>query len=63
MSLPDDLFDLIGEAPLFLTKPHGRTHLSESSYKLYDPKDLSPVPENFWNSGGSPEIPARPAEE
>jgi site-specific DNA-cytosine methylase len=62
--LPDDLFDYIGDAPLFLRSP-GRQHtereaaLSNASYKLYDSKSPTAVPTDFWCINGAPEIPGR----
>ena len=61
VELPDDLFDKIGEAPLFVRPASTRdsSHLSKAVYSLYEPKVASRVPETFWCAHSAPEIPGR----
>ena len=59
--LPDDLFEYIGDAPLFVRSPTitGKRYLSEATYKLYEPRRRADDPDGFWSSSGAPEIPGR----
>ena len=61
VELPDDLFDQIGEAPLYARSPCTRkkSYLSKATYKLLEPKDRARAPDGFWLSGHAPEIPGR----
>ena len=60
ISLPDDLFDKIGDAPLFdpsVAKHKGKGYLSGATYELYDLKPRSPIVDPPWNSPNAPAIP------
>ena len=59
--LPDDLFEYIGDAPLFVRSPTvtGKRYLSEATYKLYEPRRRADDPDGFWSASGAPEIPGR----
>jgi DNA (cytosine-5)-methyltransferase 1 len=59
--LPDDLFEYIGDAPLFVRSPTvtGKRYLSGATYKLYEPRRRADDPDGFWSSSGAPEIPGR----
>jgi DNA (cytosine-5)-methyltransferase 1 len=59
--LPDDLFEYVGDAPLFVRSPTvtGKRYLSGATYKLYEPRRRADDPDGFWSSSGAPEIPGR----
>ena len=59
--LPDDLFEYIGDAPLFVRSPTvtGKRYLSEATYRLYEPRLRADDPDGFWSAAGAPEIPGR----
>jgi hypothetical protein len=59
--LPDDLFEYVGDAPLFVRSPTvtGTRYLSGATYKLYEPRRRADDPDGFWSSSGAPEIPGR----
>ena len=59
--LPDDLFEYIGDAPLFVRSPTvtGKRYLSEATYRLYEPRRRADDPDGFWSAAGAPEIPGR----
>ena len=60
VELPDDLFDFVGDAPLFTRAPtDDRHYLANARYQLYDPKISERQPDTFWCSHGAPEIPGR----
>ena len=61
VELPDDLFDKIGDAPLFVSpsRARSRPYLCSSTYELYEPKRSKHAPDRFWCSGHAPEIPGR----
>ena len=60
VSLPDDLFEFVGDAPLYTREPcNDRQYLAKARYQLYDPKYESRRPETFWCSHSAPEIPGR----
>ena len=62
IELPGDLFDFIGDAPLFTHKLGGTksSHLVNASYRLYESKRGAAMPpESFWTNTGAPEIPGR----
>ena len=72
VTLPDDLFDKVGDAPLFnpaLFKHHQRTvdvrvdedreYLRASTYELYEPKQRVPVNDPIWSSPDGKPIPGR----
>jgi hypothetical protein len=57
VTLPDDYFDYIGDAPLYHRIPSSRdrTHL-QHSYELYEPKDRPALEDSFWTFTNAPEI-------
>ena len=59
--LPDDLFEYIGDAPLYVRSPTvtGKRYLSEATYRLYEPRRRTDDPDGFWSAAGAPEIPGR----
>ena len=59
--LPDDLFEYIGDAPLYVRSPTvtGKRYLSEATYRLYEPRRRADDPDGFWSAAGAPEIPGR----
>ena len=58
--LPDDLFDHVGDAPLYTRTPSGdREYLKNAVYQLYEPKRRTQTPEEFWSDKRAPEIPGR----
>ena len=59
--MPDDLFEYVGNAPLFVRSPTvtGKRYLSGATYKLYEPRRRADDPDGFWSSSGAPEIPGR----
>jgi hypothetical protein len=64
VELPDDLFDYVGQAPLFTRSPgtsadDKKKYLEGAKYELYDLADPRVVPDNFWCMGDAPEIPGR----
>ena len=72
VTLPDDLFDKIGDAPLFnpaLFKGHARSvevrtdedreYLKTWTYELYEPKVRTPVNDPIWSSPDGKPIPGR----
>jgi hypothetical protein len=63
VTLPDDYFDYIGEAPLYHRIPSTRRrgYLANARYELYKPKSRPALVDAFWVSTGAPEIPIRGA--
>ena len=60
VELPDDLFDRIGDAPLYSRRPRdGKEYLEHATYQLYDPKQPKTVSGTLWTSAAAPEIPGR----
>merc|ERR1711965_615304 len=60
--LPDDLFDKIGDAPLFnpaVLKHQERRYLASSAYELYEPRRPGAVVQPIWSSPDAPAIPGR----
>jgi len=59
--LPDDLFEYIGDAPLFVRSPSdtGKMYLDKATYRLYEPRRRADDPDGFWSASGAPEIPGR----
>lgn len=61
VELPDDLFEYIGDAPLFVRSPTttGKRYLEGATYQLYEPRHRADDPGGFWAATGAPEIPGR----
>lgn len=64
LELPDDLFDRIGEAPLFnpsARKEQRVPYMDSSVYELYEAKLRKSIASPLWCSPDAPEIPERSA--
>ena len=64
VTLPDDLFNKIGDAPLFnpsVLKHSTRDcgYLASSTYELYEPKKPQSIVSPLWSSTDAPAIPGR----
>ena len=61
VELPDDLFEYIGDAPLFVRSPTvtGKRYLDGATYQLYEPRRRTDDPGGFWAATGAPTIPGR----
>ena len=62
VTLPDDLFDKIGDAPLFnpaVLEHKERRYLATSTYELVEPKLRCAINNPIWNSPDAPPIPGR----
>lgn len=64
VQLPDDLFEKMGDAPMFnpaLLKHKRRESMGQHIYELYDLKSRHAIHDPIWNSTDGPEIPGRGA--
>ena len=64
VTLPDDLFDYVGDAKLYNgpekhDRDDRRAYLRGASYQLYDEQDKGILSEHFWTYQDAPEIPGR----
>ena len=67
IELPEEDFEYVGSAPLFLRTPSARTddraqgldYLQGAEYRLYEPRRRHKDPHGFWHDVAAPEIPVR----
>ena len=61
VTLPDDYFDYVGEAPLYLRKSSSKDlgYLKNARYELYEPRSARALVDSFWVPSNAPEIPNR----
>ena len=59
VSLPDDLFEFVGEAPLYHRHPsiRGPAYLKGATYELYEPRRPAAVVPDFWTSDDTTLLP------